>query len=157
MDQYELGVAMAAAHLAELRRQADRWRLARRIPGRIAGRRRNRTPGWPWVLGRHDRAVDCAGGRAVAVAAASAPGPAATEAAMLVQHHHQPGVFDADHCRACARQAAGLLDHYRRVQQEEATLREAHARALEACRRASGALWSAGAAILLAVVALLRG
>jgi predicted anti-sigma-YlaC factor YlaD len=76
---------------------------------------------------------------------------------MLVQHHHQPGVFDADHCRACARQAAGLLDHYRRVQQEEATLREAHARALEACRRAIVALWSAGAAILLAVVALLRG
>jgi hypothetical protein len=32
MDQYELGVAMAAAHLAELRRNADRWRLARRIP-----------------------------------------------------------------------------------------------------------------------------
>jgi len=44
---------------------------------------------------------------------------------MLVQHHHDPGVFDADHCWACARQA-GLLDHYRRVQQQEATLREDH-------------------------------
>jgi hypothetical protein len=142
MDQYELGVAMAAAHLAELRRNADRWRLARRIPGRIAGRRRNRTPGWPWGLGRHDHAVDCAGGHAAAAAA------------MLGQHHHQPGVFDAGHCQACARQA-GLLDHYRQVQQEEATLRQAHAWALEASRRAIVALWSAGAAILLAVVALL--
>jgi hypothetical protein len=28
MDQYELGVAMAVAHLAELRRQADQCRLA---------------------------------------------------------------------------------------------------------------------------------
>jgi hypothetical protein len=154
MDQYELGVAMAAAHLAELRRQADRRRLASRIPGRIAGRRRNRTPGWPWGLGRHDHAVDCAGGHAAAAAAASAPGPAATEAAMLGQHHHQPGVFDAGHCRACARQA-GLLDHYRQVQQEEATVRQAHAWALEASRRAIVALWSAGAAILLAIVALL--
>jgi hypothetical protein len=156
MDQYELGVAMAAAHLAELRRQADRWRLARRIPGWTAGRRGNRTPGSPWVLGRHDHAVDCAGGRAAAAAAASAPGPAATEAAMLVQHHHQPGVFDAGHCRACARQA-GLLDHYRRVQQEEAALREAHGWALEASRRASVALWSSGFALLLAAIALLTG
>src|SRR5215217_3910741 len=154
MDQYELGVAMAAAHIAELRRDADRWRLARRIPGRIAGRRRNRTPGWSWGLGRHDHAVDCAGGHAAAAAAASAPGPAATEATMLGQHHHQPGMFDAGHCQACARQA-GLLDHYRQVQQEEATLRQAHAWALEASRRAIVALWSAGAAILLAVVALL--
>jgi hypothetical protein len=73
---------------------------------------------------------------------------------MLVQHHHGPGVFDAGHCRACARQA-GLLDHYRQVQQEEATLREAYRWALEARRRASVALWSSGAAILLAVVVLL--
>ena len=75
---------------------------------------------------------------------------------MLVQHHHEPGVFDAGHCRACARQA-GLLDHYRRVQQGEATLRQAHRWARAARRRASVALWSSGAAILLAVVALLTG
>ena len=43
---------------------------------------------------------------------------------MLNQHAHQPGVFDAGQCWACARQA-GLLDHYRRVQQET-TLQEAH-------------------------------
>jgi hypothetical protein len=61
MDQYQLGVALAAAHLAGLRRQADRRRLASRVPGPTAG-----------------------------------------------QHHHEPGVFDAGHCRACARQA-GLL------------------------------------------------
>jgi hypothetical protein len=30
MDQYQLGVAFAAAHLAELRRQADQRRLASR-------------------------------------------------------------------------------------------------------------------------------
>ena len=41
---------------------------------------------------------------------------------MLTQHHHEPGLFDAGHCRACADQA-GLLDHYRRVQREEARLR----------------------------------
>jgi hypothetical protein len=58
------------------------------------------------------------------------------EAAMLMQHHHEPGVFDAGHCRARARQA-GLLDYYRRVQQEEATLRQAHAWALKARRRSA--------------------
>jgi hypothetical protein len=58
-------------------------------------------------------------------------------------------MFDAGHCRACARQA-GLLDHYRQVQREEATLREAR-------RRASVAMWSSGAAILLAAAALLTG
>jgi hypothetical protein len=73
---------------------------------------------------------------------------------MLGQHHHQPGVFDAGHCRACARQA-GLLDHYQRVQQEEATVREAHRWARAAHRRASVALGSSGAATLLTVVALL--
>jgi hypothetical protein len=76
MDQYQLGVAFAAAHLAELHAQADRRRLASRN---------------------------------------------------------------------------------RRVQQEEATLREAHRWALEARRRTSVALWSSGAAILLAIVALLAG
>jgi hypothetical protein len=74
MDQYQLGVALAAAHLAELHGQADRRRLA---------------------------------------------------------------------------------SHNRRVQHEEATLREADGWARTARRRASVALWSSGAAILLAVVALL--
>jgi hypothetical protein len=49
------------------------------------------------------------------------------------------------------------MHHYRRVQQEEAALREAHRWARAACRRASVALWSSGAAILLAVLALLTG
>jgi hypothetical protein len=75
---------------------------------------------------------------------------------MLVGHQHESGVFDAGHRRTCARQA-GLLDHYRQVQQEEATLGEAHEWARAACRHASVALWSSGAAILLAVVALLAG
>jgi hypothetical protein len=59
---------------------------------------------------------------------------------MLLQHHHKPGVFDAGHCRACAHQA-GLLDHYRRVQQqEEATPHEAQRWARTARRRAGIAL-----------------
>jgi hypothetical protein len=149
MDHYELGVALAVAHLAELRRQADRRRLTSRIPGRTAARRGDRAPESPRVLGRRGQAAD----RAVA---ASGHGPGTEERAMLVQHQHEPGVFDAGHCRACARQA-GLLDHYRRVQQEEATLRQAHGWARAARRRASVALWSSGAAILLAAVALLTG
>jgi hypothetical protein len=76
MDQYQLGVAFTAAHLAELHGQADRRRLASR----------NR-----WV------------------------------------------------------------------QQQEATLGEAHGLASAARRHASVALWSSGVAILLAVVALLTG
>ncbi len=75
---------------------------------------------------------------------------------MLVGHQHKPEVFDAGHCRACARQA-GLLDHYWQVQQQEATLQQAHAWARAARRRASVALWSSGAAILLSIVALLTG
>ena len=74
MDQYQLGVAFAAAHLTELHGQADRRRLA----------------------GRN-----------------------------------------------------------RRMQQEEATLREAYRWTRAARRRASVALWSSGAAILLAAIALL--
>jgi hypothetical protein len=76
MDQCQLGIAFAAAHLAELHGQADRRRLASRN---------------------------------------------------------------------------------RRVQQEEATLREAQGWARAARRCASVALWSSGAAILLAVVAMLAG
>jgi hypothetical protein len=149
MDHYEPGVVLAVAQLAELHRQADRRRLASRIPGRTAGRRGHRAPGSSRVLGRHGQAAD----RAVA---ASSPGRDAEEAAILVQHHHEPGVFDADHCWACARQA-GLLDHYWQVQQEEAALRAAHGWARAARRRASVALWSSGVAILLAIVALLSG
>jgi hypothetical protein len=146
MDHYELGVAMAAAHLAELHRQADRRRLARRIPGRTAGQHRDLAPGPPRLAGRHGRAADWAGG----------PGRATEEGAMLVQHHHEPGVFDAGHCWACARQA-GLLDHYRRVQREEARLQETREWAGMARRYAILALGSSGAAILLAAVALLTG
>ena len=43
---------------------------------------------------------------------------------MVLGQHQEPGVFDAGHCRACAREA-GLLDHYWRVQQDEITLRVA--------------------------------
>jgi hypothetical protein len=39
VDHYEPGVALVVVHLAELRRQADRQRLAGRSPGRAAGRR----------------------------------------------------------------------------------------------------------------------
>ena len=56
---------------------------------------------------------------------------------MLIGHDHRPGVFDAGHCRACARQA-GLLDHYHRVQSEEARPRQTSAYAREAHRYA---LW----------------
>ena len=75
---------------------------------------------------------------------------------MLTLHNHEPGVFDAGQCWACARQA-GLLDHYRRVQQQEATLQEAHEWARAAHRYAIWALWSSGAGILLGAVALLTG
>jgi hypothetical protein len=134
MDHYELGVALAVAHLAELHRQADRRRLASRIPGRTADRRRDRAPGSSRALGRHGQAAD----RAVA---AGGPGRGTEAAAMLVGHQHKPGLFDAGHCRACAHQA-GLLDHYWQVQQQEAALRQAHGWARAARRRASVALWS---------------
>ena len=67
----------------------------------------------------------------------------------MLLHHHELGVFDPDHCRTCARQA-GLLDHYYRVQHQEARLWQAH-------RLAHWALWSSAAAILLAAIALLSG
>jgi hypothetical protein len=68
---------------------------------------------------------------------------------MLVQHQHEPGVFDPDQCRTCARRAS-LLDHYHRVQHQEVRLRQAH-------RDAHWALWSSAAALLLAAIALLTG
>jgi hypothetical protein len=73
---------------------------------------------------------------------------------MLTQHHHEPGLFDADHCWACADQA-GLLDHYRRVQREEACLHQTQEWAYTARRSAIVALGSSGAALLLTVLALL--
>ncbi len=73
---------------------------------------------------------------------------------MLTGHDHPPDVFDAGHCRACARQA-GLLDHYHHVQREEARLWQASATARAAHRYALWALGSSGVGVLLAVVALL--
>jgi hypothetical protein len=148
MDNFEPGVWMAVAHLAELHRQADRRRLASRVSGRAARWREDKPPGPPRVLRRHGQTAEPA-------AAASGPGRATEEAAMLVQHH-EPGVFDAGHCRACARQA-GLLDHYRRVQQEEARLQETREWTSTARRYAILALGSSGAAILLAIIAVLTG
>jgi hypothetical protein len=75
---------------------------------------------------------------------------------MLIGHDHPPGVFDAGHCRPCARQA-GLLDHYHRVQEEEAWLRQASASARAAHGYALWALGSSGVGVLLAAVALLTG
>jgi hypothetical protein len=68
---------------------------------------------------------------------------------MLIQHNHEPGPFDAGHCWACAREA-GLLDHYQRVQREEAALRVAGHWARQARRLAMWALCPAGVGILLA-------
>jgi len=75
---------------------------------------------------------------------------------MLTHYHHEPGVFDPGHCWACARQA-GLLDHYRQAQRQEAHLQETWEWACTARRYAILALGSSGAAILLAIVALLTG
>jgi hypothetical protein len=64
---------------------------------------------------------------------------------MSIGHPHPPGLFDAGHCRTCARQA-GLLDHHDRVQGEEARRRQASAYAL----------WALGSSgVLLATLALL--
>jgi hypothetical protein len=134
MERYELGVAMAVAHLVELHRQAD-------LRHRARGRRGDRPAGSPRVPGRGGQA-------AYRAAAASGPWQATKEIAMLL-HHHEPGVFDPDHCRSCARQA-GLLDHYHRVRHQEVRLWQAH-------RDARWALWSSSAALLLAAAALLTG
>jgi hypothetical protein len=73
---------------------------------------------------------------------------------MSIGHLHPPGVFDAGHCRSCARQA-GLLDHYHRVQEEESHLRRTVADARAAHRYALLALGSSGVGVLLATLALL--
>jgi hypothetical protein len=154
MDQCTLGVALAVARIAELHRQADRWRLASGLPGRTGGRRRDRAPGSPRHPGRPRQTADRAGGAAATAAAASRPEPTTTEAAMLIQHQHKPEEFDPGHCRTCAR-VAGLLDHYDRVQREETRLRQTRAWAYAARRYALWALGSSGIGILLAAVALL--
>lgn len=75
---------------------------------------------------------------------------------MPISHDHAVGRFDAGHCQACAVEA-GLLDHYDRVQREEARLR----RALEWARMAQGwARWAlvvGAVGVVLAVVALVTG
>jgi hypothetical protein len=154
MDLYTPGVALAAARIAELGRQADQGRLASRLPGQTRGRHRDRAPGSRRLPDRHGQAAACAGGRATAAAAASGLGRATTEAAILIQHQHKPEEFDPGHCRTCARQA-DLLDHYDRVQREEARLRQTRAWARAARRYAIWALGSSGGSILLAAVALL--
>jgi hypothetical protein len=73
---------------------------------------------------------------------------------MSIGHLHPPGVFDAGRCRSCARRA-GPLDHYDRVQDEEARLRRTVASARAAHRYALWALGSSGVGVLLAAVALL--
>jgi hypothetical protein len=155
MDNFEVGVWLAIGNLAELHRQADRRRQASRLPGRTSGRRSDRAPGSPRLPSRPGQAADRTGGsRPAGAAPASGPEPAATEAAMLIQHQHKPEEFDPGHCPICARQA-GLLDHYDRVQWEETRLRQTRAWARAARRYAIWALGSSGAAILLAAVALL--
>jgi len=136
MDHYELGIALAVAHLAELHPQADRRRLASRIPGRTARRHRDSPPGSPRVIGRQCHA------------AAGAPG----------RHPRSQPCCCTTTSLACstptsaapAPARAGLLDHYHRVQHQEVRLRQAH-------RDAHWAPWSSAAALLLAAIALLSG
>jgi hypothetical protein len=154
MDLYTPGVALAAARIAELHRQADRWRLARRLADRTRGRHRHWVPGSRRLPERPGQAADRAGGRAAGAAAAGGPRPATTEAAMLTAHQHKQEEFDPGHCPTCARQA-GLLDHYDRVQREETRLRQTRAWARAARRYAIWALGSSGGGILLATAALL--
>jgi hypothetical protein len=71
---------------------------------------------------------------------------------MITHHDHRPGEFDADHCRACARET-GLLHHDHRVQREEDALRAAQRSAWRARSLATWALCSSGAGILLAAIA----
>ena len=75
---------------------------------------------------------------------------------MPIAHGHAAGRFDAGHCQACAVEA-GLLDHYDRVQREEARLRQALRWAWTARRWAGWALVVAAAGIVLAVIDLVGG
>jgi hypothetical protein len=73
-----------------------------------------------------------------------------------IGHDHAVGWFDAGHCQACAVEA-GLLDHYDRVQWEEARLRQALRWASVARRWAVWALAVGAVGVVLAVVDLLSG
>jgi hypothetical protein len=73
---------------------------------------------------------------------------------MLIEHQHQPGMFDPGHCRDCARES-DLLDHYHRVQRQELAVKEAHRWARHGHRYAVRAVWSSGVGVLEAVIALL--
>jgi hypothetical protein len=53
--------------------------------------------------------------------AATTAGAGERRMTMLIEHQHQPGVFDPGHCRDCARET-DLLDHYHRIQREEQTV-----------------------------------
>ena len=75
---------------------------------------------------------------------------------MVIARSDPVSLLLAGHCWVCARQA-GLLDHYRRVQREEARLKEPGEWAGVAPRYPILALGSSGTAILLAAVALLTG
>jgi hypothetical protein len=79
--------------------------------------------------------------------------PSIGGAAMLIDHDHPPGRFDAGHCWACARQA-GMLDHHDRVQDQEINLRQAREWAWAAHRYAIWAMGSSAVGILLAAAAL---
>jgi hypothetical protein len=73
------------------------------------------------------------------------------EEGMLTEHNHMPSEFD---CRPCAHQP-GLLDHYRRVQQQKTRLQLATASANGPRRCGIRALVSSGVGLLLALLALL--
>ena len=75
---------------------------------------------------------------------------------MPIAHDPATGRFDAGHWQACAVEA-GLLDHYDRVQREEARLRQALRWAWTARRWAGWALVVAAAGIVLAVIDLVGG
>jgi hypothetical protein len=142
---------LGSQRIDQLHREADQARLAGLA--RLARRQRRhvvvqtRCAAVPGVLAR---IVISAFGNADGNVAPARKG----RTAMLTQHDHVPGTFDAGHCRACAREA-GLLDHYDRVQREEIRLRQTWAWACAARRYAIWALCSSGGGILLAAVALL--
>jgi hypothetical protein len=73
-----------------------------------------------------------------------------------IGHDHAVGRFDAGHCQACAVEASPL-DHYDRVQREEARLRQALRLAAAARRWAGWALLAGSVGVVLSVVALLTG
>jgi hypothetical protein len=146
----QVSVVLAGERIAELRRDAERTRLAGG-----AGRRGS----WRAPSAVVESTAALAGPVRQALLAATAQPTTRSRherTTMLTQHHHGPGLFDAGHCRACARQA-GLLDHYWRVQREEDGLRAITRWARQARSYAIWALGASGAGILLAAIALLKG